>query len=316
MATSNFDLSTQSAMDISTATRNLKIAVQDVAVGLSPFFGLIAVAAIIGSVGVGGWNMSFQALAPDLKKMDPIAGIKKRLFSISSLVELLKAIGKFVVVAVVAILVIYFYFPRMLSLSKMSLDVAVSSTLNTLVFCYLFIVLSVLVIVFIDVPFQIWNHTKSLKMTKDEVKREMKDTEGKPEVKSKVRQLQREMAQRRMMGNVPEADVVITNPTHYAVALKYEPGSEGAPMLIAKGADLVALKIREIATFHKVDVLESPLLARAIYNTTELDQEIPEGLYRAVAQILAYVYQLKAYRNGEAPAPGPLPEIVPPEGYV
>jgi len=151
-------------------------------------------------------------------------------------------------------------------------------------------------------------------MTKQEVKDEYKDSEGKPEVKSKIRQLQRQMAERRMMQQVPEADVVITNPTHFAVALKYDPAKGNAPVMLAKGGDFLALKIREIAQEHKVTLLESPALARAVYYSTEVDQEIPAGLYLAVAQVLAYVYQLKQFRAGKGKRPGPLPDLpIPPD---
>jgi flagellar biosynthetic protein FlhB len=166
----------------------------------------------------------------------------------------------------------------------------------------------------VDVPFQLWDHKQKLMMTKQEVKDEYKDSEGKPEVKSRIRQLQRDAAQRRMMQAVPEADVVITNPTHFAVALKYDADKSGAPMLVAKGGDFLALKIREIAQEHRVTVLESPALARAVFYSTEVDQEIPAGLYLAVAQVLAYVYQLRQYQAGRARRPAPLNDLpIPPD---
>jgi len=167
---------------------------------------------------------------------------------------------------------------------------------------------SLIVIAAVDVPFQIWDNKQKTRMTKQEVRDEYKDSEGKPEVKSRVRQLQREMAERRMMGEVPKADVVITNPTHYAVALKYDPVHSGAPVVLAKGADFLAQKIREVATEHDVIVLESPPLARAVFYSTELDQPIPAGLYLAVAQVLAYVYQVRQFQEGKGKRPGPMPE--------
>ncbi|MEF2197308.1 flagellar type III secretion system protein FlhB [Pseudomonas aeruginosa] len=176
------------------------------------------------------------------------------------------------------------------------------------------ILLMLLLIAAVDVPYQIWDNRQKLLMTKQEVRDEYKDSEGKPEVKSKIRQMQREMAQRRMMAAVPEADVVITNPTHFAVALKYDPAGGGAPLLLAKGNDFLALKIREVAQEHKVMVMESPALARAVYYSTELDQEIPAGLYLAVAQVLAYVYQLKQYQAGKGKRPSPLKDLpIPPD---
>jgi len=160
----------------------------------------------------------------------------------------------------------------------------------------------------IDVPFQIFDHQKKLRMTKQEVKDEYKDSEGKPEVKGKIRQLQREMSQRRMMQDVPTADVVITNPTHYAVALKYDPDSMGAPMVVAKGADEIAFKIMEIAREHKVELLRTPPLTRAVYHNSDIGDEIPDGLYMAIAQVLAYVFQLRQFRKGRGPKPG-MPDL-------
>ncbi|MEK1907566.1 MAG: EscU/YscU/HrcU family type III secretion system export apparatus switch protein, partial [Pseudomonas sp.] len=159
------------------------------------------------------------------------------------------------------------------------------------------------------VPFQLWDSKQKLMMTKQEVRDEYRDSEGKPEVKSKIRQMQRQMAEQRMMQKVPEADVVITNPTHFAVALKYDPATGQAPQLLAKGGDFMALKIREIAQEHKVTLLESPALARAVFYSTEIDQEIPAGLYLAVAQVLAYVYQLKQFRSGKGKRPTPLKDL-------
>jgi flagellar biosynthetic protein FlhB len=157
----------------------------------------------------------------------------------------------------------------------------------------------------IDVPFQLWQHRRDLKMTQQEVRDELKETEGKPEVKGRIRQMQREIAQRRMMQEVPKADVVVTNPTHYAVALRYDPDRMGAPIVVAKGRDLVAANIREVAAAHDVPLVEAPVLARAIYFNTELEQQIPAALFLAVAQLLAYVFQLRAYREqgGDIPTP-------------
>jgi flagellar biosynthetic protein FlhB len=164
-----------------------------------------------------------------------------------------------------------------------------------------------LLIVIIDVPFQIWNHNKQLKMTKQEVKDEYKDTEGKPEVKGRIRQMQQEMAQRRMMTEVPNADVIVVNPEHYAVAVKYDVSRSSAPFLIAKGVDDVAFRIREIAREHNVAIVSAPPLARAIYHTTKVDQQVPEGLFTAVAQVLAYVFQLRQYQKGKGRRPKPIP---------
>jgi flagellar biosynthetic protein FlhB len=173
--------------------------------------------------------------------------------------------------------------------------------------------LCLVLLVAFDVPFQLFQHNKKLKMTLQEVKDEFKDSEGKPEVKSKIRRTQYEMSQRRMMEAVPQADVVITNPTHYAVALKYDPATMAAPVLVAKGADLMAEKIRLIARERGVLILEAPPLARSLYYHTKVNREIPEGLYVAVAQVLAYVFQLKNYRRGQGPDPGRAPQVDVPE---
>ena len=162
---------------------------------------------------------------------------------------------------------------------------------------------AMILITLIDVPFQIHTHTEKLRMTLQQVKDEMKDSEGKPEVKQRIRQLQYQMTQNRMMTNLPQADVIITNPEHYSVALKYQQGGNGAPVLIAKGADLIAMKIREVAKLNNITIVEAPVLARAVFYNTRLDEEIPEGLYKAVAQVLAYVFQLRQYKPGKGPKP-------------
>jgi len=236
------------------------------------------------------------------------------MFSTKALVELLKALGKFLVVLGVALLVLSAYQDDLLSIAKQPLDLAIMHSVEIVGWCALWMACGLIIIAAVDVPFQLWDNKQKLMMTKQEVKDEYKDSEGKPEVKSRIRQLQREAAQRRMMQAVPEADVVITNPTHFAVALKYDGDKGGAPRLVAKGGDFVALKIREIAQEHKVTVLESPALARAVYYSTELDQEIPAGLYLAVAQVLAYVYQLRQYRSGKGRRPDPLNNLpIPPD---
>ena len=182
--------------------------------------------------------------------------------------------------------------------------------MEVLGWAFLLMCATMILIAAVDVPYQLYDYTQKLKMTLQEVKDEMKNTEGKPEVKGRIRQLQREMAQRRMMGEVPEADVVITNPTHYSVAIKYDQKQGDAPLLVAKGADFLALKIREVAQEHDVPILSAPALARAIYFNTELEEQIPEGLYVAVAQVLAHVYQMRRATSGviETPDDYPIPE--------
>ena len=245
--------------------------------------------------------------------MNPASGLK-RMFSTHALVELLKALAKFTVILLVALAVLSADQDDLLAIANQPLEAAIINSAELVGWSMLWMACGLILIAAVDVPFQLWDHKQKLMMTKQEVRDEYKDSEGKPEVKSRIRQMQREMAERRMMAAIPTADVVITNPTHFAVALKYDPAKGTAPVLLAKGGDFMALKIREIAQQHKVMVLESPGLARAVYFSTELDQEIPAGLYLAVAQVLAYVYQLKQFRSGKGKRPGPLPDLpIPPD---
>ena len=211
--------------------------------------------------------------------------------------ELIKSVAKFLVVSIVAVTFLWSKADEFLGLGSQSLALALENGAWLLGVSFLVVSSTLILIAAIDVPFQLWDHSQKLKMTLQEVRDEMKDTEGKPEVKSKVRQLQQEMAQRRMMEAVPDADVIITNPTHYAVALKYNHDSMAAPLVLAMGKDLIALKIREIAAFHEIEIFEAPPLARALYANCKLDQEIPAQLYFAVAQVLAFVFQLRTARE-------------------
>lgn len=280
---------------------------------LAPLIMALLVIALAGPVSLGGWLFSSEALQPKFSRMNPLSGLK-RMFSVQALVELGKAVGKFLVVLTVAVAVLMANQDDLLSIGHEPLPQAIAHSAQIVGWCSLWMACSLILIAAIDVPFQLWDHKQKLMMTKQEVRDEFKDTEGKPEVKSRIRQLQYEMAQRRMLQEVPQADVVITNPTHFAVALKYDADKGGAPRLVAKGGDFLALKIREIAQEHRVELLESPALARAVFYSTELDQEIPAGLYLAVAQVLAYVYQLKQFRAGKGKRPGPLPDLpIPPD---
>lgn len=271
-------------------------------------------AGLIGAAGVGGVSFSAEAARPKLSKMNPLSGIK-RMFGLQSWVELVKSILKVVLVAGVAF---YLVNASKADLFQLSLDTFPANIFHALEILLQFVLLiscSLLVVVAIDIPFQIWQHAEQLKMTKQEVKDEYKEMEGKPEVKGRIRMLQREMAQRRMMADVPQADVVVTNPEHFSVALRYKHDQDKAPVVVAKGIDHVALKIREIAREHEIAIIPAPPLARALYHSTELEQQIPDGLFTAVAQILAYIFQLKQYRRkgGEKPVltEGNLP--IPPE---
>lgn len=298
----NFSLDRQSVMDPALMFTHLGFSLSEALKSLFGFFLVLLVAALVGPIALGGWNLSLKAMAPKMSRLDPLAGIK-RMFSLKALIELFKALAKFSVVGALSFFVLLTTKEELFSLGAQDVLPAMSHATEIVIWAFLIMSLSMIIISLIDVPFQIYDYTQKLKMTLQEVKDEMKNTEGKPEVKGRIRQLQREISQRKMMSAVPEADVVITNPTHYAVALKYDQSGGGAPFLVAKGADFVALKIREIADAHEVPVLSAPALARAIYHSTEVEEEIPSGLFKAVAEVLAYVFQLQRHKQRQGPAP-------------
>lgn len=275
---------------------------------MGPFMAVMVIVSILGPIGLGGWNFASKALVPKFSKMNPVEGVK-RMFSMNSLVELGKGIGKTLVVAGIAVIIFYNIIPDLLQMQGESVEKEIRHFLEIVVWSFIFLASSMILITLIDVPFQLYSHNKKLKMTKQEVKDEFKDTEGKPEVKRRVRQVQFEMTQRRMLQDVPKADVVITNPSHYSVALKYDPDAMEAPLVVAKGADHIALKIREIAKVHDVEIVQSPPLTRAVYYHAEVGDEIPSSLYLAVAQVLAYVFQLRRFRRGFGEKPGFLPDM-------
>ena len=269
---------------------------QDIADSLltvAPLFVLLTVVAFLTPLGVGGWSFSAKAFSFKPEKLNPIKGLG-RIFAWRGLMELMKVLAKFALVASVSGLIIWSMMGELIGLHGESLKQAMTHLAQMCGWTFLACSCALIVVAAIDVPFQLWQHNKQLRMTKQEVKDESKETDGRPEVKMKIRAIQQEMSRRRMMEKVPEADVIITNPTHYAVALKYDQFEMQAPIVVAKGADLIAAQIRSVAQEHDVAIVEAPPLARAIYATTELDQEIPAGLYIAVATILSYVYQLKA----------------------
>lgn len=303
----NFSIPRELLMDERYMAISLLQSAQMAGDALVPLFIILLIAAIVGPVALGGWLFSMESLAPKFSRMNPMAGIK-RMFSMKSIVELLKALGKFFIVLAVALFVLLRARKELIQIASEPLEMAILHSMQIVGWSALWLACSLIIIAAIDVPFQIWDSKQKLKMTKQEIRDEYKDTEGKPEVKGRIRQMQREMAERRMMSSVPEADVIITNPTHFAVALKYDSENGQAPVLLAKGADFTALKIREIANEHKIILLESPALARAVYYSTEIDQEIPAGLYMAVAQVLAYVYQLRQFHAGKAKKPSMLKE--------
>ncbi|HSX86275.1 MAG TPA: flagellar biosynthesis protein FlhB [Cellvibrio sp.] len=298
----NFSLEREIIFDPNKMLAQLGSSFFDALWALLPIFAVLLFAAIVGPTALGGFLFSSKSIMPKFSRIDPLAGLK-RMFSMKSLVELGKSIGKVLVVVFVAFLTLNMFESQLLGLGRESLETGIRHSLHISLWATLLISCSTILIAAVDVPFQMWEHAKNLKMSRQDIKDEMKDSEGKPEVKGRMRQMQREMANRRQMASVPKADVIITNPTHFAVALKYDPDTMATPILLAKGIDQTAMKIREIASEYKIEHVRSPVLARAVYYTTEIDSEIPQGLYLAVAQVLAYVFQLRNFRRGRGERP-------------
>lgn len=283
------------------------------ALALAPFLALVVVAALASPLLLRGWLFSTKAFMPDFKRLNPLSGIQ-RMFSTQGLVELVKSLAKVGLLGVVAVWLIWSNLDAIFSLSLEEPSGAIRHMGNLIGKVFLLASGAMIFIVVLDLPYQLWSYFNKLKMSKEQLRQEAKESEGDPHVKARIRAQQREMARRRMMAEIPTADVVVTNPTHYAVALKYSEGKMGAPRVVAKGADAVAAKIRELAAEHKVPLLEAPPLARALFRHTELGDEIPATLYAAVAEVLAYVFQLRHFQQagGAYPsAPTSLP--VPPE---
>ncbi len=275
---------------------------QDIALVAIPLLAIclsMLIAAFIGNIMIGGMNFSTEAIMPKPDKLNPLNGIK-RIFSMNSIVELIKSIAKVACIGSICYFLISGRINEILRLSYIDVFAAVRDAMSILFIFMVIIVSAMIPIIMIDVPFQYWQYKQQLRMTKQELKDEMKETEGNPQIKSRMKRMQYEMAARRMMSKVPTADVVVTNPTHYAVALSYDPNGELAPVVVAKGVDEVAEKIKEIAREYKIPVMQLPPLARSLYYTTDLDREIPRGLFQAVAQVLAWVMGTKAYNEGKA----------------
>jgi len=268
----------------------------EILLAFSPLLLAMMIAAAFSPLLLNGWLFSTESLQPQFSRLNPLSGIA-RMFSMNSLVELAKAVAKAVVVGGVAAWVMWHNKDEVMALGTQSLGMAIPQMVHLIGASFMMIVGSMLLIVLVDVPFQLWEHNKKLMMTKEEVRQEAKETEGDPMVKGRIRSLQREAARRRMMAAIPTADVVVTNPTHYAVALKYSDKGMRAPVVVAKGSHLLALRIREIAEENHVPILEAPPLARALHKHTDLGESIPEALYTAVAEVLAYVYQLRRYQQ-------------------
>ena len=287
----------------------------DALYAFSPLLGLLLLAAVLPPFFLNAWVFAPKALVPDLNRLNPLSGLG-RMFSWNSLMELGKAVLKATLIGGVAALLIWKERDEIFGLLAEPLESGLAHAGHLITFSFLMMVAALVIVVAADVPFQLWQYFDKLKMTKEEVKQEMKEMMGDPHVKGRIRSLQMQAARKRMMAAVPEANVVVTNPTHYAVALSYKAGMT-APKVVAKGRGAIALKIRELAAEHRVPLMEAPPLARALYKHTDIDAEIPSALYNAVAEVLAYIYQLSQWRQagGNYPVPPrdlPVPaELVP-----
>jgi len=295
--------------------RNLMQACLDGLVVFLPLALGVVIAAVVANLMISGWVFSSKALEADFSKLNPFPGVS-RMFSRQSLVELFKALLKGGLIGGVAGWMIWHQREGILTLSAEPLEAAAGHFAQITLFTFLAASAAFAFIVALDVPFQIWNYHHGLRMTKEEVRQEAKETEGDPQIKARIRSLQREAARRRMMQAVPKADVVVTNPMHFAVALKYEENAMAAPVVLAKGSQLVAERIKELARENRVPIVEAPPLARALHRHVEVGEAIPATLFTAVAQVLAYVYQLQRQMQPTPPTDWQVPANLDPAARV
>jgi flagellar biosynthetic protein FlhB len=263
---------------------------------LLPVLGFTGLAALLAPLALGGWQLSAKGFEPKFNRLNPIEGFG-RMFSINGPIQLGMSLAKTLVVGIIGGTAIWNRRDEILALATQPLHLALANSMHLIAVCCGMTVAGMFAVAALDVPYQLWQFQKKLRMTKEEVKREHRESEGDPHIKGKIRQQQRAIARRRMMSQVPKADVVVTNPTHFAVALQYADGEMRAPKVVAKGVNLVAARIRELAAEHNVPLLEAPPLARALYHNVDLNREIPGPLYGAVAEVLAWVYQLRRFKT-------------------
>ncbi len=275
----------------------------DAAATIAPLLGVLFLVALVAPLLLSGWLISSKSLMPDFARLNPIKGLGN-IFSMHGLAELAKAIGKVVLIVGVAVWVVLGQTEATMGLATEPLPAAMVHGSRILGLCFLAVVGSLALIAALDVPFQVWHHRSKLKMSREDLRREAKEQEGDPQVKAAIRSQQREMARKRMMAAIPTADVVVVNPTRYAVALRYDDATMKAPRVVAKGMHLIAGRIRELAEANRVPILHAPPLARALYRHAEIGSEVPAALYAAVAEVLAWVFQLRrhASHGGAAPA--------------
>jgi flagellar biosynthetic protein FlhB len=306
---SGLRLSRAQALDASQLTAIFGGAAASALRAVAPVLLVTMAAALAAPLSLGGWAFSPGALAPDFSRLNPAAGLA-RMFALRSWVELGKALGKFAVVGAAGAIVLWINLDKLMGLGSEPIQMAIAHAMSLAGQALIALTAALALIAAIDVPFQLWQYGQDMRMTRDEVRQELKQAEGSPEMKGRIRALQRERAERRMMQDVPRADVIVVNPTHYAVALRYDDKRMRAPAVVAKGVDLMAARIREVASEHKVPIFEAPPLARALHRSVEIGDEIPTGLYVAVAQVLTYIFQLRtAQRDHRAPPPLPAIEI-------
>jgi flagellar biosynthetic protein FlhB len=282
----------QSLRSTDSMSASLGDACMSAVTAILPVFGALVAMVLLASVALGGWNFTTRALTPDFSRLSPLSGLK-RLFGLRGVSELAKALLKCLVVGAVCAGIVSWIFGDVLALARMAPRAAVARGAGLLSWAFVWLCSSLALVAVVDVPLQIFQFKRTLRMTRQELRDESKELDGRPETKQRIRQMQQTIARRRMMHKVPTADVVIVNPTHFAVALKYDPKKMRAPMVLAKGVDLVAQNIRRIAAEHRVPIFEAPPLARALYRSTDLNKEIPNGLYGAVAQVLSYIFRVR-----------------------
>ena len=297
-------LSREQASDETLAMTGFSSSMLHALVACLPLLGLTAVAALAAPMALGGWNLSPGVLVPDFTRLNPMTGFG-RMFSKRGAVELGKAFAKFGAIALVAVLLLRSKYGELMGLGNEPLGMGLAHAATLAGHALLMLGGALGLIAAIDVPWQLHQHSQNLKMTREEVRQEMRESDGSPEMKGRIRKVQQELARRKMMHEVPKADVVVVNPTHYAVALRYDDQRMRAPVVVAKGADLIAARIREIAIEHSVPIFDAPPLARVLFRNVDIGGEIPASLYAAVAQVLTYIYQLKSARRDGAIPPTP-----------
>lgn len=306
----SFILSRDESYDTKHMFQILEMSVSESTFPLVAFMIIAMIGGIYGSIALGGYNFTWSSAAPKANRLSPMQGFK-RMMGKDAFVELLKGIGKVLVISTMAYSALIIFKEEALHLDIELYPLNIFHALNMIEWAFLMLCCGMVPIALLDVPYQSHKHNEEMKMTMQEVKDERKNAEGDPMVKSRVRRIQYQASANRMMQEVPNADVIVTNPTHFSVAIQYDQDGNRAPVMLAKGLDELALHIRKIANAHDVPIVESPALARAIYYSTEVNHEVPQKLFMAVAQVLAYVYQLKAFKSGKGKRPKALKKDLP-----